>query len=200
MASPGAGKSRDGALPADADQEFLAGSNDCKRTPRKLHAVVVGNGRMYSIAQDGPVEETEEAIIAVIPTYWGGIAPGKPVGRRNRVARVEADCDVSLGLTLPARDDANPRQRVPVARNIQGRLGASQRGEQEGKPKAKDKQDVHRTPPERVLRAGPFYTAGLRISKTMALGPGRVILTPRPGSIPCAANGGKRRAPSTSAS
>jgi hypothetical protein len=86
---------------------------------------------MFPIAEDGPVEEGIKAVVpVVIATRWAGVATGRAICGRNRVSIVEADRNVPLSFTLPAMNDPNARQFVPIAWNIKT-LCVSEGGRQE---------------------------------------------------------------------
>ena len=139
----GIGKILDHDLLARSFEEVCSGGCHRERTPGKLIAVIVDDDGMLPVAEVAPVRVAEESIIPVIVADPDGVGTGQPIRRGNRVSIVEADGDVPLGLTFPARDDSDTRHGSPVAGNPKGtgELGVSQGRNQDNEPKAKTKQE-----------------------------------------------------------
>ncbi len=99
-----------------------------KRTPGELRPIVVhGRGELtLPLPEPSIVPDGDKAIVGV-PTHPGRIGALIVVGQGDRVSNLGTLCikkaggQGACGLTLPARDDADPRIAIPSAVSPTGR-------------------------------------------------------------------------------
>ena len=103
--------------------KLLSEGRHLDRAAVELHAVIEGCDSVCSIAQEAPVEVGNKAVVSVIFTHClFSIFTGEPVQRGKGIFIIDADRNRPLGLALPARDDPDAGQRVPLAGNLKPTL------------------------------------------------------------------------------